>query len=271
MNFSENMDLARVKALEQGIQQTNRYQILYPKFGSSLLYPYSITLPGFGYDLVEHSIWAVPRKIPFRRTHTDLEVTFITGKKNYSNMINIWNRLMTSPRFIGSGNGGAILGKGASNSFAQANGVSPSATENGGPPTPREQPIDSEGNPTEFGTGFFDKLPILADYTHNLNSENIDGRIPGNGGALNFSTITNDYLILNLLNEKDNSVNTQIEFHEVYVSQVSQVQLTSVDTGYSPFKVFFKFTSCVTYNTSQAPQNTPSGYDGNWGSTPGSR
>lgn len=246
------MDQARVNILQQGIQQTNRYAILYPKLSNSLLYPYSVVLPGLGFDFIDHSIWSIPRKIPFRKTFTDLEITFITGKKNYRNMINFWSSMITNPK-EGNQSTSVMSSSASSNDFAKKNGISSNATENGefvGPPNPNELGDDDEvikdenGNPIEgpkFG------MPGLW-YSRNIQSENIKGYVKGSGGASNYmDDIYPDSLELFLLPEDKDGVdgtaapNATILFEEVYVSQIAPVQMTSIETGYSPFKVFFKF------------------------------
>jgi hypothetical protein len=231
MNLPYSMDEARVKILEQGIQQTNRYAFYYPRYSKGLLYPYNITLPGLGYDFIDHSIWSIPRKIPFRKTHTDLEVTFIMGKKNYSNSINLWNQMITSPK-LGVQNGGPLRSQEASRQWAQQNGVSPLFGED-------------EGTPEGLDEAIRDVIPNfpIVNFDRNAVSENIPGFIPGTGGASNYmDDIYQNDLIIYILNETDMSPTFAIKFEEAYVSQVAQVQMTSVETGYSPFKIFFKFT-----------------------------
>ena len=260
------MDQARVNILQQGIQQINRYAILYPKLSNTLLYPYSVVLPGLGYDFIDHSIWSIPRKIPFRKTFTDLEITFITGKKNYRNMINFWSSMITNPKTGSQNGGGALSTTLASSNFAQANGISTSSMQNlsldpgldpvtsptGSPPTSLERTGEEFGDPDEQlegGEGIpgIPGIPGL-NYTNNIQSENIKGYIKGFGGAANYmDDIYSDSLELFLLPEDKDGVdgtaapNATILFEEVYVSQIAPVQLTSIETGYSPFKVFFKF------------------------------
>jgi len=95
MKFVESMSKARASILEQGIQQTNRY--FFRRGSGPKEYPYSVVLPGYGYDLMDHSIWSVIRKIPFRKTYTDLQVTFIVGSNNYKSYLNEWQDMITSP------------------------------------------------------------------------------------------------------------------------------------------------------------------------------
>lgn len=237
-----SMEQARVNILDQGIQQTNRYALFYPRYSDGLLYPYNITLPGLGYDFIDHSIWAIPRKIPFRKTHTDLEATFIMGKKNYSNSINIWNQMLTNPKLSGNNgsavqNGGPLRTKEQSRRWAQENGVSPLLTED-------ENPLNAAGGQTQTVEGInIPNFPII-NYNRNIVKENVPGFIAGSGGASNYmDDIYNNDLIIYILSETDMSVTYGIKFEEAYVSQVAQVQMTSVETGYSPFKVFFKFTT----------------------------
>jgi hypothetical protein len=156
------------------------------------------------------------------------------GKKNYANSINMWNQMITSPKLGGGAvqNGGPLRSKEASRQWAQENGVSPLVGED-------------EGTPTGLDALIRDTIPNIpiVNYDRNLVTENIPGFIAGTGGASNYMTdIYNDDLTIYILNETDMSTNFSIRFEEAYVSQVAQVQMTSVETGYSPFKVFFKFT-----------------------------
>ena len=113
MNFAKSMLAARTSILQQGIQQTNRY--VFKESNSDPEYPYSVVLPGYGYDLIDHSIWSIIRKIPFRKTYTELQVTFIVGSDNYSRYINKWQSAISKPV---RSNGGVS----SAANFAQLNG-----------------------------------------------------------------------------------------------------------------------------------------------------
>jgi len=204
MNFAKSMLAARASILQQGIQQTNRY--VFKESNSDPEYPYSVVLPGYGYDLIDHSIWSIIRKIPFRKTYTELQVTFIVGSDNYSRYINKWQSAISKPV---RSNGGVS----SAANFAQLNGI---------------------------GTGGFDAdVALLTDETSN---GAID--ILGSGGAVNYMDkfYTNDVTI-SLLSESDNSTNALFIFHEAFISQIAPIQLTSVETGYSTFQVNYKFAS----------------------------
>lgn len=224
---------ARANILSEGIQQTNRYAMFYPPISNDLLYPYNITLPGLGYDFIDHSIWSIPRKIPFRKTFTDVEVTFIVGNSNYKNMISWWSGLITSVRG-GNNTGGGQQGKGENlTEFAAQNGVSPSAVE---------QP-DTPAGAVEAITEFLSKAGEAV-------TNNVEGFVKGSGGATNYmDKIYYDTLTIQLLNEQYDTpvARSTLMFEEAYISQIAQVNLTSVETGYSPFKVFFKFANLITY------------------------
>jgi len=232
---------ARANILGQGIQQTNRYAMLYPPISGDLLYPYNITLPGLGYDFIDHSIWSIQRKIPFRKTFTDVEVTFIVGNSNYKNMISWWSGLITSVRG-GNNTSSSQQGQGQDlTEFAAQNGVSPSAVEQVGPPTSAagDPFVAAGGVITEFLTSVTDPV-----------TNNVEGFVKGSGGATNYmDEIYYDTLTIQLLNEQYDTpvARSTIMFEEAYVSQIAQVNLTSVETGYSPFKVFFKFANLITY------------------------
>lgn len=221
---------ARANILGQGIQQTNRYQMYYPKMVNEPLYPYNITLPGLGYDFIDHSIWSIQRKIPFRKTFTDLEVTFIVGNSNYSNAISWWSSAVSGVRggsSTGGQNGGTSLSQ-----VAAANGVSPSAVE-GPPETVLGGLLGTLGEA-------IDEITALADPITN----NVEGFANGSGGASNYidKFYHDGTLIIQLMDEKaHDKPKTTLVFTEAYISQIAQVNLTSVETGYSPFKIFFKF------------------------------
>lgn len=122
MKFAQSMAKARASILEQGIQQTNRY--FFRRGSGPTEYPYSVVLPGYGYDLMDHSIWSVIRKIPFRKTYTDLQVTFIVGSNNYKSYLNEWQSMITSPEGSAAVNGLTKVQR-----FINANGVSQSNIE----------------------------------------------------------------------------------------------------------------------------------------------
>jgi hypothetical protein len=211
MKFTNSMLEARSSILKQGIQQTNRYKFRYPNLyyqykevDDIFQYPYSIVLPGFGFDLIDHSIWSVIRKIPFRKTYSELQVTFILGTSNYKKFIGVWDSLITTPNIT---NNGAVSNVWA---YSSENGISPDS---------------------------FDISGGL------LTSEKYNGEatIPGKGGATNYmDLIHDDNVYIQLLDETGNST-TILTFHESFVSQIAPVQLTSTETGYSTFQVNFKF------------------------------
>lgn len=229
MKLPLSIPQARTNILQQGIQQTNRYALSYN--GGELKYPFAISLPAYGYDLIDHSLWSIIRKIPFRRTHSDLEVTFIVGNFNYGEYVYYWNNLITSPK---KGlQGGPLLNETSkSDAFAAESGISPTDTSNGGglPST-----IDNAVNPYNGATP-----------GENILSQNTKGIVYGSGGAVNYiENFFSSTLNVFLLDENHQTRNT-FTFDEVYVSQISTVDLTSTETGYSPFKVSFRFTTMST-------------------------
>lgn len=222
MNISENMLNARENILKQGIQQTNRYRMFYPRLGSPYvysdlgtrsemglyLYPYSVVLPGYGFDLIDHSMWSIIRKIPFRKTYSELQVTFIVGTSNYKSFVKIWDSIITKPA---RSNDGSVSDTW---SYATKNGVSPSVFE------------EQEGS----GTGFLTSDSGTGDKT-----------VTGLGGGVNYmNKIHEDFVTISLLDEQKNPT-TEFTFHESFISQIAPVQLTSTETGYSTFQVNFKF------------------------------
>lgn len=225
---------ARANILGQGIQQTNRYSMFYAPMSSDLLYPYNVTLPGLGYDFIDHSIWSIPRKIPFRKTFTDVEVTFIVGNSNYKNTISWWSGLITSVRGGNNTDGNGQGGQGEDlTEFAAKNGVSPSAVEQ---PTTPSSTVDAI---KDFLTKATDPV-----------TNNVEGFVKGSGGATNYmDKIYYDTLTIQLLSEQYDTpvARSTLVFEEAYISQIAQVNLTSVETGYSPFKIFFKFANLITY------------------------
>lgn len=230
---------ARTKILEQGIQQTNRYAMYYSG-NNDMQYPYAITLPGYGYDLIDHSIWSINRKIPFRKTQTDVEFTFIVGNGNYMDYVYYWNNLISTPK----DNNTILTDPGDSKNFAQENGISQDETENAsaGQSDP-DTIITSTGEQDIFGSGM-DSPVILGGA--NLLNQNQSGIVNGYGGAVSYmNKIYSNELVVFLLAE-DHSVRNTFIFEEAYISQISPVQLTSTETGYSPFKVSFRFATMRT-------------------------
>lgn len=213
MKFTTSILRARQEILAQGIQQTNHYRMLYPGVFDDYLYPYTIVTPGFGFDLLEHSIWSIIRKVPFRKTFTDLQTTFIVGRNNYKDMIKVWDSLITKPTTAYTRNTNGWR-------YAQANGIASNATE--------------DGQPSFTSADFLNTAPEVGQITSGL------------GGATNYmNKIIGNDLIIELLDEGEKDpypkINTTFIFKEVFVSQVAPVQFTSVDTGYSLFQVNFKF------------------------------
>ena len=241
MRLPYSIPQARTNILQQGIQQTNRYAIYYS--GSrDLQYPYAITLPGYGYDLIDHAIWSINRKIPFRKTQTDVELTFIVGNGNYMDYVYYWNNLITSPK----DNSTILTDPGASKNFAQQNGISPEELENTDITTGEG---DSDTTITETGPTNIFENPYTSQqllFGANLLNQNQSGIVNGYGGAVSYmNSIYNNELAVFLLAE-DHSVRNTFTFEEAYISQISPVQLTSTETGYSPFKVSFRFATMRT-------------------------
>jgi hypothetical protein len=226
MKIAYSLQQARANALQQGIQQTNRYSMVYGRLAGLLLYPYSIVLPGYGYDLIDHSIWSIIRKIPFRKTYTDLQVSFMVGNKNYTGFVSTWNSILTRPK---SGN------KTVDSTWAYNNQVPGSASESG--TWSYENALETTATYTTFGGIDFNGA------MNNLISDNDKNTINGNGGAVNYmDKIYPDKVIVNLLDE-ESAVRSTFVFNEAYISQIAPVQLTSTETGYSTFTVNFRFAS----------------------------
>ena len=244
MRLPRSIPQARTNILQQGIQQTNRYAVSYSG-DNDLKYPYAITLPGYGYDLIDHSIWSINRKIPFRKSQTDVELTFIVGNTNYLDYVYYWNNLISSPK----NNNTVMKDPGASANFAASNGIAQSEMENQGGPSVESTPEDDSeysgvsvlGNPLTPPSNF--GSPNLGP---NLLNAQLQGIINGQGGAASYmNSIYNNTLTVYLLDEQHYTRNTFV-FEEAYISQISPVQLTSTETGYSPFKVSFRFATMRT-------------------------
>lgn len=214
MRLRNNLTEARQEILSGGIQQTNRYSLIYPQYSEEPLYPHSITLPGYGFDLIEHSMWSVIRKIPFKKTYTDLQVTFYMENKNYANFVTSWNSLMTN-----------------------ADGTQTAAFNN-----------SSGVSPTNFEGS--QSVVSAPEYSGNILENNKNIGIAGGGGAVNYiNTIYNNFVQVNLLSETSpDKINSSFIFREAFISQIAPTQLTSVETGYSLFTVFFKFAKVQVIN-----------------------
>ena len=204
MKFAQSMAKARASILEQGIQQTNRY--FFRRGSGPIEYPYSVVLPGYGYDLMDHSIWSVIRKIPFRKTYTDLQVTFIVGSNNYKSYLNEWQSMITSPE-----------------------------------PTISQVPSRSSTSALKTFTNTYGVSSSNIE-KDNANGK-VSG---GGGAVNYMDKIYTNFVYFGLLKETDSSdLNTYFTFNEAFISQIAPVQLTSVETGYSTFQVNYKFASMI--------------------------
>lgn len=206
MKFAQSMAKARARILEQGIQQTNRY--FFRRGSGPIEYPYSVVLPGYGYDLMDHSIWSVIRKIPFRKTYTDLQVTFIVGSNNYKSYLNEWQSMITSPE-------------------------------------PTISPVPTTASQVLSGLKDFAIKNGVS--SSNIETNNADGKVYGGGGAVNYlDKIYTNFVYFGLLKETGtNDLNAYFTFNEAFISQIAPIQLTSVETGYSTFQVNYKFASMI--------------------------
>jgi hypothetical protein len=214
---SRTMTEARTNFLAAGIQQTNRYIFKYSKM-DIFLYPYEIILPGLGYESIDHSIWSIVRKIPFRRAFTDLQVKFIMGKTNYKHFIELWNTTVSKLSTIDISQ--------QSQQVLLQNGVSPSSAG-----------IESTN---QAGVNAAERT---------LGNSFLSSRIyqsVGNaiGGAPQYTDyIGGSFATVGLINEKSKDIQTTLKFNEAYITQIQPTQMTSVETGYSTFTVNFKFSS----------------------------
>lgn len=253
---ADNMRQARANILAQGIQQTNRYKIEYNSVqsGEFQAYPYAITLPGYGYDLIDHSLWAISRKIPFRRSNTEVELTFIVGNHNYGNYIYFWNNLLGNPKK----NINKIKTADEIGGFAAKNGADANEA-NGAVGVTDNVTVDNttQGNtPTEQSTGEYTigfnipELPDIGSLNKGTNARiGSPGEAQGWGGAAAYKDeIYENELTVWLLDENMETNGSVFVFEEAYISQISEVQLTSAETGYSPFKVSFRFTTMYSYS-----------------------
>lgn len=231
MQISNNMLQARQRILENGIQQTNRYRFKFSRM-DKFLYPYEIILPGLGFESIDHSIWSVVRKIPFRKSFTDLQVKFIMGKSNYAEWIDFWNySYIVTPNSL---TGDRLANAERNNIVALLNsGVSIYNSDEG----------SGANNPAIPTTGV---VGDLTNMTLALRQQNPVGQAIG--GSPEYSNyIQGDYVSISLLDESGNlGVNSSLYFYEAYVTQIQPTQLTSVETGYSTFTVNFKFAKIAT-------------------------
>lgn len=216
MRFRSDFETARKEILNIGIQQTNRYRVFYSKLRDGFpdvtgvyMYPHDIVLPGYGYDFIDHSIWSVIRKIPFRRTYTDLQMTFLVSPTFYDSFFYFWQDLIKQPAI--TANPVVNLNEELLNNQAAS--------------------VPDETTIVEGSSGVFGGSPLVG----NTNAAT------GVGGAPNYGTsIAPDYLMVELLDEKKNP-KYSLFFSEAFPVQITPVKLTSVETGYSLFTILFKF------------------------------
>lgn len=260
MRFSRSIPQARANVSLAGIQQPNRYKMIWDWMPGVELYPFAVSLPGYGYDLIEHSIWSIIRKIPFRKTHTDLEVTFMMDNRNYYSYVKHWYTLMSDPknsslnsaRMTGSANPrqqgnspntGFLRTQEQSNEWADRNQVSREETENGEPPDPNDPSSGGVGTVVVGNQNAVSDGGLMNDNNVIWTNQNVAGKLSGNGGAANYMTDIYPHSLQIILVDEQHNDRTTFVFDEAYVSQVSQVALTSAETGFTPFKVFFRFTT----------------------------
>jgi hypothetical protein len=231
MLISANMLQARQNALRSGIQQTNRYR-MYTSFLDQYVYPFEVILPGLGYETLDHSLWSIARKVPFRKNFSDLQVKFIMGNDNYAMFINLYNAQIPDASESTVEN---IASEDVALKQLLNTGVS----------------INDKGE-TEPNTGetllqSFDPILDPADVAikrilggSGLSSRfNINYTIPG-ASPRYIDTIYNQYVGIELLSENQ-SRNSILYFEEAFITQIQPTQMTSVETGYSTFTVNFKF------------------------------
>lgn len=255
MLVANSITQARQRVLQQGIQQTNRYAFYFPRLTGNerlALYPFSVVLPGYGFDLLDHSIWSTVRKIPFRKNYTDLQVTFIVGATNYKNFITLWDRVyvtkqnkLTSPYIEpidDAFNRGDYFGSVQNQGVLSGTGLAQLALGVG-------QVVEALVRPDAYNTI--------------LTSNSQYNTVTGLGGATNYvSNISTEVAEIHLLNndsygktsqgtdtatQSGPKANTVIKFNSAFVSQISPVQLTSVDTGYTTFTASLKFATIECY------------------------
>jgi len=222
MLISTDMNNARQNILRSGIQQTNRYRFFFSPM-NVFLYPYEIILPGLGYESIEHSIWSIIRKIPFRKSFTDLQVKFIIGNDNYSHFINLWDSLIPKP----------------SNSFGYMSDADAISLLLNSGASPTVEGEDTSSAVEDQQTVSFSE--IQDNFLSTRTPQNIGY---ARGGAPQYDDyIKSSFVIVSLLKEDKLQINTTLIFEEAYITQIQPTQLTSVETGYSTFTVNFKFAS----------------------------
>lgn len=218
MLTSYNMLNARENILTSGIQQTNRYRVFMSMGPQAtlFLYPFEIIMPGYGYETLEHALWSTSRKVPYRKSYTELQLKFIIGNRNYADYIEFFNGLMPNPIQSTTPKGNDLL----------------------------EKLLNATADVTEFeddgGGGLIEK--VVSGINVNARNPNaVIGEARG-GCPLYMNSIYPFFVQVDLLDEYTTfSPRTSIIFDETQVSQIQPTQLTSVETGFSTFTVNIRF------------------------------
>lgn len=196
----------------RGIQKAAFYEVTMVHGESIICYPLSVVTPGRSFIYYNHDIWGPTRKIPYKRTYTECNMSFIIhgdwGERIFleqwandgiSNISGL--NLATSTPLDSSGNGVTDL------SSAQA--LADTIVESGSSSSPR-----SIGNYSDY-----------VDYLGGLGTVKIK--------CLN-------------TNDKDKA-NIEFVLREAYPSKLSPITLASDGGSYATFNVTFQFREYEVY------------------------
>lgn len=219
MISSFDMLNARQNILANGIQQTNRYRVFMSMGPQArlFLYPFEIIMPGYGYETLEHALWSTSRKVPYRKSYTELQLKFVIGNKNYAEYIEFFNGLMPNPIQSTKPTGNDILQK-----LLQAN-ASVDTLE-----------VDTDNNAVPK------QITNVIEVTRQ-NPNAFIGEAIG-GSPIYMNSVYPNFVQVDLLDEYFTIIpRSSVVFDETQVSQIQPTQLTSVETGFSTFTVNIRF------------------------------
>ena len=198
-----------------GLQFTSLYRMKILNKGTNIqeIYPTSLVLPGRSFSFYEHDIWGPVRRIPYKRTYTQFNATFIVFQNwKERHDFESWMDDMIPPTFN-------------RNVKIQYNESTPEAFPN----------IDLTLTPEEIFAAARDAVvagaqarPTNADFDEAYR-EYID--------YAKTTTIDIDFL-----NTADRTkVNATMKLSEAYPASISQMAMGSDATGYSTYTIGFQF------------------------------
>jgi len=199
---------------QDGLQFTSLYRMKILNKGTNIqeIYPTSLVLPGRSFSFYEHDIWGPVRRIPYKRTYTQFNATFIVFQNwKERHDFEFWMDDMIPPTL----NADEKLDYTGST-----------------PPTLREsEDLTPEDTIAALSEGLKEALttrPTNADFDEAY------------GEYIDYAKTTT--IEIDFLNTADrNKVNATMKLFEAYPASISQMAMGSDATGYSTYTIGFQF------------------------------